>query len=61
MTCEMYIVKISDSITALLCGNCGKLTLDTDASYCPRCGSLVESVQDDGDSYEFAVYPIQES
>lgn len=49
--CEMYLVRITDGITGIMCGNCGELTLNLDAAYCPKCGSHVESVQDDGDSF----------
>lgn len=52
MKCEMYIVRLTDGIDALLCGNCGAMTLNMNANFCPGCGSEVESIQDDGDEYE---------
>ena len=51
MKCEMYLVRITNGITGLLCGNCGEFTFNMDAHYCPKCGSEVESIQDDGDTY----------
>lgn len=50
--CEMYVVKVSAGISGLMCGNCGGLTLNTDAAYCPHCGAKVANVEDDGDSFE---------
>ena len=59
MKCEMYIVRLTDGIVALLCGNCGALTLNMNANFCPGCGSEVESVQDDGDEYEGIVVAMK--
>lgn len=50
-TCEMYKIRIANGLNAIMCGNCGVLTLNVEAKYCPDCGSKVASVQDDGDSY----------
>lgn len=50
-TCEMYKIRIANGLNAIMCGNCGVLTLNVEANYCPGCGSKVASVQDDGDSY----------
>ena len=47
---EMYIIRnAAGRQVALLCGNCGHVTVEAAPFFCPCCGAQVVNVEDDGD------------